>query len=175
MTRTIPLTQGKVATVDDADFDRVNAFKWYAYKDRNTWYARRSVPSEKAGGRFSAAVLMHRFILGAAKGQPVDHINGDGLDNRRQNIRVCSSKDNARNSKRSLANTSGKKGVHWDAAAGRWRARICVDRKLIYVGSFRDLDAAAAAYDAAAVKYFGQYAKTNSQDAASDASAKSEI
>lgn len=83
----IPLTQGKVALVDDEDCERLNQFKWYALKRPNTWYAVRNVWVENK----RTAISMHREIMDASRGQEIDHKNGDGLYNLKVNLRFCTS------------------------------------------------------------------------------------
>jgi hypothetical protein len=85
--RTIPLTQGKVALVDDADFDRLDSYNWCAHKHCNTWYAVRNGRRNSRGIR--PLVLMHRQLLRASSGVDIDHRDGNGLNNRRKNLRVA--------------------------------------------------------------------------------------
>lgn len=151
--QTVPVKGAPDAKVDDVDFERVSARNWYAVSRDGLVYA------ESAQ---SPQIMMHRFILGAPSGGVViDHINGDPLDNRRSNLRICSQRDNARNCRRGKNNKSGFKGVSWKADIGKWRARIMVDRKEISLGAFNSAEEAAKAYDAAAVQYFGQFARLN--------------
>ena len=106
---------------------------------------------------------MHRFILGARKGEIVDHRNGDGLDNRRDNLRLCVGKENQGNRRLSKNNKSGYKGVCLDNRRGQWVATIYKNRKPIYLGSFNSAIDAANAYDNAAIGYFGDFALTNAK------------
>jgi len=98
-------------------------------------------------------------ILGHASNMDnvVDHINGNKLDNRKQNLRFCSNSQNAANAKLNLRNKSGHKGVYWFKSANRWRAEIKVLGKKKYLGTFTEVDRAAAAYNTAAEKYFGEF------------------
>jgi hypothetical protein len=103
----IQLTQGKQAIVDDEDFELLSQFKWYAMKSGHNVYAAR-------GGGKRRMELLHRLILGVTDSKiEVDHINGDGLDNRRSNLRVATHADNQHNPGTPTNNTSGYKGVHW--------------------------------------------------------------
>jgi hypothetical protein len=154
--RQIPLSQGLVALVDDQDASRVLAAgKWHAQRCARTHYARRTIRRDD-GKR--TALALHRFITGW---DYVDHINGDGLDNRRGNLRPASHEENVRNRRAQLAGASGYKGVDWDKAAGAWRARITANGRLIYLGRFVSADEAARAYDAAARDLHGSYARLN--------------
>ncbi len=162
VTREIPLTKGFVALVDDEDFERVNAFKWHFLRGRRGGYAARR-------GRDSHVVLMHREILGAPDGVPVDHISGDGLDNRRANLRECSNAENARNQVKHKAwrgrpCTSQYKGVHFNRADRRWVSMIRENGRSRYLGGFLSEIEAALAYDTAAKQVFGEFARFNFPD-----------
>lgn len=151
----IPLTQGKFALVDDADFKWLSRYKWCAWKAPRTWYVRRLKDE-----------FMHRRILGLQKGDgiEVDHRNGNGLDNQRHNLRICTRSENTANQRMPKNNTSGYKGVSWDIDRNKWRVMIDKNGKHIYVGLYFCLIKAARAYDSAAVKYFGEYANLNFPD-----------
>jgi hypothetical protein len=149
----IPLTRGLVALVDDADFDLVVvAGKWCAKPDHHTFYARRT-PQRDGKQR---TVLMHTFITGWGF---VDHRNGDGLDNRRSNLRPADNAKNQMNQAMRSNNTSGFKGVSRHRL--KWRAEITLGGTRIGLGSFATPQEAARAYDAAAVELFGEYARPN--------------
>lgn len=159
MIKEIPLTQGKIALVDDIDFDFLNAFDWYAVKQQHeNWYA---VRKQKSVLGFRKVIWMHREIMRASKGVEVDHINGSGLDNRRENLRTADDSENARNRRRQSASKSGYKGVSWENGKRLWRAQIEVNKRNKHVGYFRNKEDAARAYDAAATKYFGEFAWVN--------------
>ena len=152
----IPLTQGKTALIDKVDVSLVAPHKWFACKYQCTYYAKRNVWTNGRG----TTVFMHRTILDAKKGENTDHINGDGLDNRRSNIRVCTSAENARN-KHSRRGKSKYKGVSWFKRDKKWVTHIKANGKSINLGySFNEIDAAKT-YDKAAIKYFGEFANTN--------------
>lgn len=154
MTREIELSQGLVALVDDADYEQVAAVgKWYACRNGQTFYARKNF---NRGGR-QWSVIMHSVITGWPL---VDHINGNGLDNRRLNLRQATVVQNARNRRRRSDNTSGYKGVS-QRAPGRFRAYIEVSGTRENLGNFATPEQAARAYDRAALAYFGDFAKTN--------------
>lgn len=162
----IKLTQDYEALVDDTDFERVSEHKWYAKVERRAdcsvrVYAVRNVPRE-GGGQMTQR--LHRFIMDAPTDVQMDHINGDGLDNRRENLRVCTRSENQRNM-RPRGGYSQYKGVTLFKRDAKWVARIWFDGKKIYLGKFDDEKAAAMAYDSAATNFFGPFARTNFKDA----------
>lgn len=154
--KTIPLTKGYSALVDDEDYERVAAVKWYASVHPRTIYAQRDC---HANGK-RTAVCLHRFIMSAPQGMWVDHINGDGLDNRKSNLRVCTPAENLRNQRRPTGR-SVFKGISFDAVNKKWRATIRVSGKRVFLGRFLDERSAAMAYDAAALLHHGAFACTN--------------
>lgn len=150
--KTINLTKGKVALVDDADFDWLAKRKWYASQCRDRYYA--YTPDR------SSDVSMHRILLKAKPGQIVDHRNGDGLDNRRHNLRLCSKSENMQNS-RKRPGTSQFKGVSWDSGRKKWAAFITANGKSMNLGRFKSEEDAAIAYDVAAQLFHGEFALLN--------------
>lgn len=152
----ISLTQGKVAIVDDEDFDRLNAHKWYAHKNRGLYYAaRHNVVGNKRG-----IIYMHREILGVLPGLEIDHKNGNGLDNRRVNLRICTHSDNQRNRGVHKGEKRSRfKGVSWDNRGKKWRARIGCPQQ--YLGYFDSEIEAARQYDEKAEQLFGKFARLN--------------
>jgi hypothetical protein len=164
--RKIPLTQGKFAIVDPADYPRLAKFKWRLCrtKGKNVLYAERSIrlpeSSRKRGsGRYSR-ILMHRQLIHVPDGFVIDHINGNGLDNRRANLRLATVAQNAWNSKKRNP-VSGYKGVYFDRQKHLWRAAIVCNRKRIHLGYFKNKLDAARAYDTAAKKYHKEFASLN--------------
>ena len=155
----IHLTQGMFATVDEADAEWLLRVKWHVVRfgtlTRPLFYAARNA---KVDGVWRLQ-LMHRSILGAPNGMVVDHINHDGLDNRRANIRICSQANNMKNA-RSGANKTGFRGVH-RTSPNRFVASIMVGGKSKYLGCFETAELAAAAYDAAAIEFLGEFANLN--------------
>jgi len=155
----IQLTQGKVAIVDDEDYQMVNQFKWYALKNGNTFYARRVVP---VNGR-QKTVHMHQFIIGdTPKKSDIDHKDGNGCNNQKLNLRICTHQENMMNQKKPDKNcTSIYKGVCWHKRDNKWQSRIQIDGKLIHIGYFMDESDAARAYDKAAKHHFKEFAYLN--------------
>jgi hypothetical protein len=152
----IILTQNKVALVDDEDYNELNKYNWCAYHDDNMWYARRGTNRNK----IQKTILMHREILNAPKGIMIDHINGDGLDNRKENIRLCNNLINGQN-RHTVYGTSQYQGVYSPRNNKKWMSRITINKRLFYLGSFNSEKLAAIAYNIAALKYYGADAKIN--------------
>lgn len=155
--KTISLTQGKFALVDDSDYELLAQFQWCAMKGTNTWYAVRTSRSLRGTKR---TILMHRSILGDIPELDIDHINGDGLDNRRSNLRWTTRRQNQAN-RRAQRGTSRYKGVYWDRTKQRWRSGIQIDGKYRHIGTYRHEEEAARAYDQVAHSIFGAYARLN--------------
>ncbi len=155
--KTIPLTRGMVAIVDDADYEFVNQWKWYALCCKNNFYAARSV---QVSGR-QKTLKMHRILAGAAEGQDVDHKDRCTLNNQRCNLRICNNSQNQANKGMLRNNTSGFKGVSFNKNTKRWRARLTYQGQHFALGYFDDKISAAQAYDVAAKKAFGDFSLTN--------------
>lgn len=168
----IQLTHGKVALVDDDMFDYLNQWKWFAIKHRNTYYAARGKYNEGKREHIS----IHRVVMNciANDGKIVDHKDGNGLNNQKENLRICTSSDNSRNSKKHKKCSSKFKGVrifrekyirkrdNTLAIYGvRWLASISTDNGRIHLGSFKTEEDAALAYNKAAIKYHGEFANLN--------------
>jgi hypothetical protein len=156
--KTIPLTQGKVALVDDEDYEWLSRWKWYAILNGHTWYAAR----KDCSGDRPRAVSMHRQIMGEPEGK-VDHIDGDGLNNQRGNLRLATDPQNLWNS-RKRRGSSKFKGVYWTKRNKRWRAAITHLGVKKHLGYFDSEEAAARAYDRAAKEFFGPFARLNFPD-----------
>jgi hypothetical protein len=150
MTKEIELTQGFKTIVDDSLYDELNKYKWCAHKMRNkTVYATR-------------LVRLHHLVIGfPPPGFVVDHINGNGLDNRRENLRFVSNQNNIRNQGMNKNNTSGYRGVSWHKGKQRWEAKIRVNNARLSLGRYKTAEEAAHAYDKAAKEYFKEFAKLN--------------
>jgi hypothetical protein len=156
----IPLTQGKVALVDNEDFEYLNQWKWFYCKSRKTGYAKRSNGEKRPNQR---QISMHRVIMNVPDDMQVDHIDHDGLNNQRRNLRNCTSTENKQNSQKHINNTSGYIGVFWEKRRKKWCAKIQANNKSVFLGRFLLPEDAALAYDAAAGKYCGEFACTNFQ------------
>ena len=141
----IPLTHGKVALVDDEDYPELSKFKWYAHKMgtkiSNKWYATRA-PTCGIGRQLT--LRMHTVILGTQQGLEIDHINGNGLDNRRENLRAVTRRENCQNLH--IPKTSKFPGVDWNKYHRKWRATIRFAGKKRFLGYYDSEEAAARRY-----------------------------
>lgn len=140
----IPLTRGLFARVSPTRYRELSQWKWHAKRGRSGFYAERGV---YVAGDNPEHIKMSRQILGLDAGDPrmADHINGDTLDNRDENLRVVTASQNAANSKHRKHNTSGHRGVFWHKASGKWCVRVRFNNKHFYGGYFSDLHLASEA------------------------------
>ena len=150
MAKGIELTKGRIALVDDEDYERVSSYKWSL---QNTNYAASCIDGKKT--------LLHRFILDVSQEQTIDHKNRDGLDCRRENLRLCTHSQNQHNRPAQRNNSTGYKGVRWNKTNKRYAANISVDGHRIHLGYFDSPEDAAYAYDQAALQHYGEFAWTN--------------
>lgn len=150
--RYIPLTQGQNAMVDAYDFEWLSQWNWCACWSPSTksFYARRGLPT----------IHMHRVILGCKRGEFVDHINHNTLDNRRQNLRRCGHRANSHNRGLRSDNSTGFKGVYL-RRSGRWQGQFTLNGKRISLGYFNTAREAAQAYNSAAMVHHGEFARLN--------------
>lgn len=156
MSAKIKLTQNRFALVDRDDLSMLLKYSWSV----THWgYACSYVGGGNKNPKFTS---MHRMIMNAKKGEEIDHINGNRLDNRRSNLRFCTRQQNRFNEKLRSNKTSKFKGVYWQKDIKRWRARIQKDGEVNYLGTFLNELDAAKAYDKAAKKLFGNFAFINS-------------
>lgn len=146
------------AIVDEDDFESLLKFSWFAQRGRNgAFYAARKDKNNKQ-------IYMHRQILMAKAGYVVDHANSNTLDNRKENLRTCLSKENLRNRHIDKRNKTGFKGVQLDPRKNlskRYMAQMTLDGKSIYLGRFETPEQAALAYNEAALKHHGEFARLN--------------
>lgn len=154
MSKIVALSRGLVTVVDDADYALVSASCWWADRISGVWYARRK--TRRSDGGWTSQSL-HTFLTGWSR---VDHRDGDGLNNTRDNLRPATSLQNNRNQKGRVA-SSQYKGVSWDARRGRWRVQIAVPQHHRHIGYFDDEQEAARAYDKVARACFGEFAALN--------------
>ena len=151
----IKLTKGKVALVDDEDFERLSQYKWYAILSCSKWYAMRAFTVAGKQKR----IFMHREIMNALPGVIIDHKFGDGLDNRKENLRPCTPQQNGCNTHRIGKNKLGVRGVIWNSCVKKFQATIGFNNKTVYLGYFTVLADADQAYRVAEIKYFGEFAR----------------
>lgn len=158
----IALTQGKFASVDDEDYDWLKQFKWSAQKkslvNRVVYYAVRQTSRTNKKRQF---LRMHREIAARADFPETDHIDGDGLNNQKHNLRPATHGQNQQNQHKRLKCASCYKGVNWDRHKSKWQVRLRLNGIRQHVGYFSDERLAAIAYNKAAIKAFGKFALIN--------------
>ncbi len=151
--RRIPLTKGKFTIVDAHDYPFFARYNWFVEGTQKNYYAVR-----KQNGK---SIKMHRQITNAPDHLVVDHIDHNGLNNQRQNLRLCTFAQNCRNIRSTSPKTSIYKGVHWHKAHKKWAAQITCNKKTHHLGYFKKQFDAAIAYDSAAKKHHGVFAALN--------------
>ena len=154
----IPLKQGQFAIIDNEDFNLVKDYKWHLKKERYTYYVRANI--RLSSGKYKM-IRLHRLILNLSNSEICDHINGNGLDNRKINIRIATHAQNNANRKKAQKKSSKYKGVCWNKERNLWQANIYLDQKTINLGCFANEEEAAKVYNSSAVKLFGAFAKLN--------------
>jgi hypothetical protein len=150
----IKLTQNQVALVDDEDFERLNQFKWCANKIGNTFYAISSINIDG----IKKNVYMHRYII---SGKHIDHIDGNGINNQKINLRICTHKENMMNQYKRSNLSSIFKGVSFYKPTKKWRCQININGKNTYLGCFISEIEAAKAYNKKAIENYGKFANLN--------------
>lgn len=151
----IKLTNGGFAICSEEDFAKLSSNEWFRMKDGNQTYAARS------GSKNGSLIRMHAEVFGAPG---PDHKNGNGLDNRRENLRAATAVQNQMNRGKYAHASSPYKGVTWLRQDKKWWARIKVEGKRLDLGRFPDERSAALAYNEAAIKHFGEFARINDMD-----------
>jgi len=162
----IKLTQNKYALVDDEDYEFLSRWKWCAHKGGRTYYAKSTQYSD---GK-KRTLYMHRLIMIPAPGQEIDHIDRNGLNNQKANLRVCTHKENSVN--RIYRNKTGYRGIK--KHGNRWEARISFHKKRYYLGIYHTPEEAAHVYSIAAKKYYGEFACLNKPEIYSRTDTKEE-
>lgn len=155
----IELTRGLRALVDDDDYEELSKYKWCASPLRyNTSYALRNV---YIPGKSPKTIFMHNVILNPKKGELVDHIDGDGLDNRKTNLRICTNTQNQWNKPMQSNNKTGYKGVSYYKTSKKWKAKVVANGVVYHLGTFDSPELAGRAYDKGAQEYHGEFARLN--------------
>lgn len=152
----ILLTQGKVALVSDEDYEELSKYKWQTQRtsSKNIYYATRSV---RVGTNKYKIIRMHREILDTPEGFVTDHIDGNGLNNQRENLRICTQAQNTYNRRQNKNNTSGYKGVYWYRTSNKWAALISINKKMKYLGMYLTKEEAYKVYCEAVKNYYGEF------------------
>jgi hypothetical protein len=153
VTKQVLITRGEITLIDESDWGLVCKYNWTLHIPDNRKYARCHYEGKK--------IYLHRLLLNAKPGEIVDHKNGDGLDNRRNNIRLATQSQNTANCTTSIKTASGFRGVYFDKRSGLWQAKIKFNYKSNFLGSYKTTDEAAKVYDEAAFKLFGEFARLN--------------
>lgn len=148
------ITKGMTCKIDPEDFDKVKNHSWCAVKGKKTFYAQSRISKNEL-------CFIHNIIMDA---KIIDHINGDGLDNRKSNLRKCTITQNNRNRGPSKRGTSSYKGVCWSTAKNKWRANIMINKKQTHLGYFETEKEAAKSYDEKAKEIYKEYAWLNFKD-----------
>ena len=158
--REIPLTQGKKTKVDPDIYD---AYAWVGFRSDGRYVVKKVSTRAPAEFKTRSRMFLHNAIMRPPEGMVVDHINGDGYDNRRANLRICTPKQNSANLGMMSNNTSGYKGVHLFRSKGHtyWRAVIRCNDKLQSLGLFKNKHEAARAYNERALEIWGEFARPN--------------
>ena len=153
----IPLTRGHVALVDDEDYGRASAFRWYALTNSGVVYATRAYRDATKQKR----MYLHHFVTGVDAATYIDHKNHNGLDCQKHNLRIATNQQNQDNSRKQVGVSSQYKGVSWNKQKQRWKAAVWTTGKPIFLGWFKNEGDAARAYNEGAKTLFGEYSCAN--------------
>ena len=155
----VELTRGQFALMDNGDFSKIKDNKWLASwaVNTNSFYAERRASKKEISEGCPSHLSMHRVVMNAKKGDIIDHINHNTLDNRKCNLRFVTCSQNNMNKKAYSNNNSGIPGVNWRPVSKKWRAYIQSEGKQVHLGSFTSKDDAIKARKAGEIKYFGEY------------------
>lgn len=161
--KSVHLPGGYVAFVDDDLWPLVRLYTWHVAKSRNTYYAWTNVRHPEKEELAYTRKGMHQLVMGTqlGDGQQIDHVDGNGLNNQRSNLRFATTQQNMANRQAMSGGSSSYKGVHWDKRTQKWRAQISVNGKQRHLGVFTDELEAAQAYDKAALEAHGEFARLN--------------
>lgn len=146
----LPLKDGKVALIDDEDFEWANQWKWSL---RSRGYVNRTSGKK--------TIWLHREIMKTPQGFDTDHINGDKLDNRKLNLRICTHSQNLMNQKLNSKNTSGFRGIVWKPKRKKWQVQIKKNQKIYHGGYFKNKLEAVRVYNIKVKELFGEFARLN--------------
>lgn len=142
--------------IDNEDWDKIKDIRLRILKQDNDKF--------RVAGRLKGSkktFYLHRFIMNASINDQVDHIDGNPLNNKKENLRICSNKENSKSQSIRKRNTSGYKGVTWDKQRSKWKAQITINYKHKSLGFFNSKEDAALCYNEGAIKYFGEFALLN--------------
>lgn len=151
----IKLTNGGSTFVDDEDYERLLPYKWHRHDERGLQYVRVSFSKNKK----QTVILMHRLIMNAPVGVDVDHKDGNGLNNQKGNLRLCTDQQNSMNMKLFCTSTSGHKGVSWNKQFKKWESYIWFHRKKIRLGEYKEKADAIAAREKAEKELYGNWSR----------------
>ena len=154
----IPLSRGIFALIDESDLPLIEKHKWHVNKSPYNIHAATNIKQENKQWKL---FKMHRFILNAPKEMQVDHINHDGLDNRRENLRLCTPSQNSANRRARKNGTSKFRGVSWHKVDRKWMVALAKEGRIEYVGRFENEIEAAKAYNTKAIELHGAFAHLN--------------
>lgn len=152
----ILLTQDLYSIIDLDDFEKVKLYKWFAHKNKNSVYVETNMIKN---GKYTT-VKLHRFLMNCPFDKIIDHIDGNGLNNCKSNLRICNHSQNNMNKRIPITNTSGFKGVSYYKKTNNWTSQLMIKKKTLYFGRFIEPEEAYLVYLLACIFYFGEF--TNS-------------